>query len=307
MTWVKWDRCLASRKEGGLGIGSILGLNIELLFKWVLRFLNNNSDLWVNVIQSIHGVEGGINIANSKQPEIGNGADSRFWEDTWCGEQPLKAMFPRIYLLDTDKSCSIASRVRLLDWSSVLRRNPRGGSRDPSSGFSVASVRSLVDSHMLDTVNDSTRWNKNIPIKVNVFLWRLKLNKLPSRVNLDRRGIEIESILCPSCHEDIETINHSFFNYGMAKDLWSLLAKWWELDISVCSNIAEWFEWFDSLRVPSKVRLFLEGVTGTLMWSIWNYRNNLIFSPWRRLYGIPLSLNLFCGFLLEILHVILVG
>ncbi|GKE97727.1 hypothetical protein Tco_0021078, partial [Tanacetum coccineum] len=66
---------------------------------------------------------------------------------------------------------------------------------------------------------------------------------------------------------------------GMAKDLWSLLTKWWELDIPVCSNIAEWFEWLDSLRVPSKVRLFLEGVAGTLMWSIWNYRNNLIFSP----------------------------
>nr|GEW63151.1 RNA-directed DNA polymerase, eukaryota [Tanacetum cinerariifolium] len=65
----------------------------------------------------------------------------------------------------------------------------------------------------------------------------------------------------------------------MTKDLWSLLAKWWELDILVCSNIAEWFEWLDSLRVPSKVRLFLEGVAGTLMWSIWNYRNNLIFSP----------------------------
>ncbi|GKD47436.1 hypothetical protein Tco_1272081, partial [Tanacetum coccineum] len=110
-------------------------------------------------------------------------------EDTWFGEQPLKAVFPRIYLLDTDKRCSIASRVRPIDWSSILRRNPRGGvesfqfnalkdvtenisltdqrdswqwTLDSSTGFSITSVRSLVDSHMLDTVNEATRWNINI-------------------------------------------------------------------------------------------------------------------------------------------------
>nr|GEW71567.1 retrotransposon protein, putative, Ty3-gypsy subclass [Tanacetum cinerariifolium] len=141
----------------------------------------------------------------------------------------------------------------------------------------ISSVRSLVDSHILDTDNEVTRWNQNIPIKVNVFLWRLKLNKLSSRVNLDRRGIELGSLLFPSCLGVFETVNHSFFNCGMAKYLWSLLAKWWELDISVCGNIAKWYDWLGSLHVPSKVRLFLEGVVGTLMWSIWNFCNLLIF------------------------------
>nr|GEW44479.1 putative RNA-directed DNA polymerase, eukaryota, reverse transcriptase zinc-binding domain protein [Tanacetum cinerariifolium] len=152
MTWVKWDRCLASKKDGGLGIGSIFGLNIGLLFKLVWRFLiNNNLDLWVRVIKSIHDTDGGINIVtrchkysswrsilmsidNLKKKgidlysyctrKIGNGVDSKFWDDTWYGEQPFKVVFPRIYALDIDKGCSIASRVSLLDWSSVLRRPP---------------------------------------------------------------------------------------------------------------------------------------------------------------------------------------
>ncbi|GJS24023.1 RNA-directed DNA polymerase, eukaryota, reverse transcriptase zinc-binding domain protein [Tanacetum coccineum] len=137
-----------------------------------------------------------------------------------------------------------------------------------SVGFSVASVRLLIDSRTLDTDNVATRWNRSIPIKVNMFLWRLKLNKLPSRVNLDRRGIEVDYILCPSCLEDIETVNHSFFNCGLAKDLWALLAKWWELDIPICGSIVEWYDWLDSLYVSSKVRLLLEGMRGTLMWTI---------------------------------------
>ena len=151
-------------------------------------------------------------------------------------------------------------------------------SLDVSNGFSVASVRSLVDSHTLDVGSSATRWNNNIPIKVNIFLWRLSLNKLPSRMNLDRKGIEVDSLLCPTCHEDVETVNHTFYNCEMAKDLWALLARWWELDIPFCENISEWITWLDSSSLSSKARLFLDGVVGALLWSIWNFRNRLVFS-----------------------------
>ncbi|GJQ96540.1 hypothetical protein Tco_0007679 [Tanacetum coccineum] len=206
----------------------------------------------------------------TQDKHVGNDIDSRFWSDIWCGEQPLKVTFPLIYLLDSDKNCNIASRVCLNDWSSVLRHSPRGGvesnqfcdllniirgislsdqrdswqwSVDSAKGYTAASARSLIDSAILET-----------------------------------GGVDVESILCSICLEDLETVNHSFFNCGLAKDMWASLAKWWELDIPVCDNIAEWFVWLDSLRIPLKVLLILEGVGGTLMWSIWNFRNSLIFS-----------------------------
>ncbi|GKE05376.1 hypothetical protein Tco_1397394 [Tanacetum coccineum] len=50
-----------------------------------------------------------------------------FHRSTASSQKSLKEMFPRMYLLETDKRCSIASRVGLDDWSLVLRRNPRGG------------------------------------------------------------------------------------------------------------------------------------------------------------------------------------
>ncbi|GJS49668.1 hypothetical protein Tco_0599789 [Tanacetum coccineum] len=50
----------------------------------------------------------------------------------------------------------------------------------------------------------------------------------------------------------------------MAKDLWSLLAKWWELDILICANISDWCDWLDDVHVAAKARLILEGVGGLL-------------------------------------------
>ncbi|GKA71232.1 hypothetical protein Tco_0777371, partial [Tanacetum coccineum] len=80
------------------------------------------------------------------------------------------------------------------------------------------------------------------------------------------------------CLDDVESVNHLFFSCELAKVLWDLLAKWWELDIPVCANILEWYVWLYSLHVPSKVLSFLEGVGGTLLWSTWSFRNRLVFS-----------------------------
>ncbi|GKA48122.1 protein phosphatase, partial [Tanacetum coccineum] len=77
------------------------------------------------------------------------------------------------------------------------------------------------------------------------------LNKLSSRVNLDRRGTYVGLLLCPICMDDVETVNHIFFSCNMAKDLWSLFAIMVEIDISVW-HISEWFNWLDDLRVSSK-------------------------------------------------------
>ncbi|GJR21605.1 RNA-directed DNA polymerase, eukaryota, reverse transcriptase zinc-binding domain protein [Tanacetum coccineum] len=266
MTWVRWNKCLASKDLGGLGIGSIFGLNIGLLFKWIWRFFHYSSDLWARVIKNIYGPCGGINdtpgnhlshstwggilssIKRIKQKgidllsycvrKIGDGTSTRFWEDTWCGDQPLKITFPRIYQLDTDKDCFIINRISLQDLCSSFRRQPRGGaemaqflklqakienvvlsdqgdtwkwSLGSATCFLVASVRYLIDSKTLDTAPNATRWLRNIPIKVNIFIWRLMLNKLPSKVNLDKKGIDVGLILCPICQKDVKTINYIFF------------------------------------------------------------------------------------------------
>nr|GEY90329.1 RNA-directed DNA polymerase, eukaryota, reverse transcriptase zinc-binding domain protein [Tanacetum cinerariifolium] len=158
---------------------------------------------------------------------------------------------------------SLIQDVALSDFS-----DPWIWSVDASNGYTVASARTLIDSSILDVAPNATRWNRRIPNKVNVFIWKLMLNKLPARVNLDRRDIDVGSILCPICMEDVETANHIFLSCNMAKDLWSLFAKWWEIDILVCANISEWFVWLDDLAVSNKVRSFIDGVGDYLMWHI---------------------------------------
>nr|GEV94969.1 hypothetical protein [Tanacetum cinerariifolium] len=282
MSWVKWEKSLASINKGWLCIGSIFGLNIGLSFKWIWRLRNRPTDLWAQVIGIIYGHDGGITRSSSRwrkhsnwgiivssinrlkdkgvdllslcTRKLGNGVSISFWEDTWIWTSPFRSQFPRIYMLDTNKSCCIANRASLTsaDWfSRILRRTPRVGAElsqfealtaligsvhlidscdswqwrpNYTVGYTVASARALIDESILETDHVATRWNRNIPIKVNIFLWRLNLNKLPTRVNLERKGFVIGSSLCPLCHLDVKTANHLFFNCELARDLWSSLA-----------------------------------------------------------------------------------
>ncbi|GJW52034.1 RNA-directed DNA polymerase, eukaryota, reverse transcriptase zinc-binding domain protein, partial [Tanacetum coccineum] len=95
-----------------------------------------------------------------------------------------------------------------------------------SIGFSIALARGFIDDVILDVDFLATRRNRLVLAKVNIFFWRLNLKRIPTRVNLDRRCIDIGSVLFPVCDRDVETSNHLFFSCEMAVDLGVLVARW---------------------------------------------------------------------------------
>ncbi|GJX16437.1 RNA-directed DNA polymerase, eukaryota, reverse transcriptase zinc-binding domain protein [Tanacetum coccineum] len=218
MTWVTWKKCLASKEHGGLGHGSIFALNIALMFKWIWRFRVSCEDLWIKATK--HLTEKGIDILSLCKRKVGDKSSISVWDDDWCGDRPLKLQFPRVYALDDAKSYTVVERLKLLDWFSVFRRPPRGcdeilqytalractsqvtlssqkdgwiWSHGGSDDFFVASAHGFIDDVILDVDYVATRWNRLVPTKVNVFFWRLNLNRIPTRAKLDRRGIDIGS------------------------------------------------------------------------------------------------------------------
>nr|GEY59888.1 RNA-directed DNA polymerase, eukaryota [Tanacetum cinerariifolium] len=55
ITWAAWDKILASKKNGGLGVSSFHALNRALLLKWVWRFISQDGSLWFHIIQALYG------------------------------------------------------------------------------------------------------------------------------------------------------------------------------------------------------------------------------------------------------------
>ncbi|GJU00065.1 RNA-directed DNA polymerase, eukaryota [Tanacetum coccineum] len=143
--------------------------------------------------------------------------------------------------------------------------------------FTVASVRNLLDANSLPVVSSKTRWIKVVPIKVNIHAWKVKLDILPTRLNISKRGMDIESILCPLCEKNVESSSHIFFTCPISREIFRKVLLWWEIDVVMVSSYDEWLEWLLSIRLHSKHKELFEGVCYVLWWYIWNFRNKSIF------------------------------
>ncbi|GJY65577.1 RNA-directed DNA polymerase, eukaryota, reverse transcriptase zinc-binding domain protein [Tanacetum coccineum] len=299
---VKWETCLSSKAMGGLGIGKINGIDSGIGSN---RDGNSTHSPWYCIVQSLSKLQvKGIDLLALCTRSIGDGHLISFWNERWYRDRTFKEMFPRFYAWDVSKSCTVAQRIHIKDWPSVFRRPPRGGAKSIQlddlldiichvslsdsvdgwkweldiSGFSVSSAKSYIDDHTLLGSFTSTRWLRCIPIKVNTFIWKLRLDKLPTLANLDKIGIDVSSLLCPVCTAHVENVDNLFFSCGMAEDLWALLARWCALDIPEVSNIVEWYSWLAYAHVSKQARSILEGIVSTMLWYIWNFCNAWIFS-----------------------------
>ncbi|GJW99624.1 RNA-directed DNA polymerase, eukaryota, reverse transcriptase zinc-binding domain protein [Tanacetum coccineum] len=258
LTWVCWRKVMAQKQYDGLGVSSLYALNCALLFKWIWRFLSSQSGLWLSVIKAIHGSNGsldqplptctgcsiwitihkivtslkskGVDLLGFYKKVIGNCNNSNFCcvkvpKSRLCGffrRHPRggieESQFQKLSLLLSSVVLSSSSNY----WSWTL--NCHGD-------FSVKSVREEIDKNFPITSSSSMRWSKLLPIKLNVFAWRMFLDKLPTRINLFNRGLDIPCVLCPNCGNAVQSRNHLFFGCSMALDLFRLLGRWWNIDI----------------------------------------------------------------------------
>ncbi|GJS15889.1 hypothetical protein Tco_0410361 [Tanacetum coccineum] len=176
-SWFNWNKALASKKNGGIGVSSFFAINRALLFKWVWRFFSDGSSLWSTFIKALFGFHGaigltvkpnrrsiwsdilqavnslkdkGIDFLQFIRKKIGNGVNTSFWADSWIGSIPFKEKFPRLYALEESKSISVADKLGLSSLYLSFRRPPRGGIEQESFNLLCQSVRGLVLSNIED-------------------------------------------------------------------------------------------------------------------------------------------------------------
>ncbi|GKB23384.1 RNA-directed DNA polymerase, eukaryota [Tanacetum coccineum] len=259
---------------------------------------------WLSIIREIHSLKDrGVDLVSHCRIHVGNGLRTNFWKEVWIGDNPLCVLFPRIFALETNKDSSVA--VKLSSVTSSLRRPVRGGSESSQLSllqeyiegtilssledrwvwdlngegvFCVKDVRNLLDDVFLPKAPIATRWIKYVPIKLNVFAWKVHLNRLPTRVNLQHRGVLVSDPSCPICHSEDEDLAHLFFRCSLVTDIVRLVCRWWNIAWASIDSYSNWLHWFNAIRLSPKVNDLLEGVFYITWWSIWRFRNQVLFS-----------------------------
>ncbi|GJV58839.1 RNA-directed DNA polymerase, eukaryota, reverse transcriptase zinc-binding domain protein [Tanacetum coccineum] len=205
----------------GLGVSSFFALNRAFLFKWIWRFISNGSSLWPRFIKAIYGVRKAIDNAHTS-------SRSSLWLDiirefkilsnsVWL----LRLGILHLFLLLGESLVVVLRRSRLLvdNISSVFLSQSSNGwvwRLDSSGDFSEKSARCFIDDSF-SPKEVPIRWVKFVPIKDNIFDWKVCLDKVPTRLNLSLHGLDIPSVLCPLCSIVVKSTAHLLFFCHLAR------------------------------------------------------------------------------------------
>ncbi|KAJ0550121.1 putative RNA-directed DNA polymerase [Helianthus annuus] len=203
--WVRWEKIVASKKFGGLGVGGIKELNLALLLKWWWRLKSDPDQLWVKVVESIHhntrivnqipvkkssvgvwknivGVEKdfrkyGIMVGNKLVSNVGNGKKTMFWVDSWINGEPLKDRFPLLYQLVKNKKAKVWDCYRGcmggLIWDWEWNRTPIN--EDEKS--EMEALNTLLSQQAISDGDDKWRWKDEMDKGYTVRRIRQELSK----------------------------------------------------------------------------------------------------------------------------------
>jgi hypothetical protein len=123
-------------------------------------------------------------------------------------------------------------------------------------------------------------WKSFAPSKIIVFSWQLLLHRLPTTVNLAKRGvvgggIDSHCVLCPM---ELENKSQLFGSCAFASALWGKVFNWFGWNGLVSRDPIHIFV---KLNVGRGNGMRLQGLLAVwhaVVWAIWKTRNELIFN-----------------------------
>jgi hypothetical protein len=221
--------------------------------------------------------------------KIGNGAQTRFWEDVWLGETSLANQYPSLYNIVHYKNVSVAHVLAHTPLNIGFRRVLSGNTwavwlqlceKLMSVQLTQETDRFVwkltttglftVKSMYKDLMNDHTPylrkylWKIKFLLKIKIFMWFLSNKVLLTKDNLAKR-MWTGCTKCVFCGEQ-ETVEHLFISCTFAKLLWCTV----HFTFGICSPtyVTNMFgNWLNGVDRQSKAMIHI-GVSA-LCWAIW--------------------------------------
>ncbi|GJW54616.1 RNA-directed DNA polymerase, eukaryota, reverse transcriptase zinc-binding domain protein [Tanacetum coccineum] len=141
---------------------------------------------------------------------------------------------------------------------------------------------SFLDRYLSQSLPSSNyKWNNLLPSKVNITTWRISIQRLPTRINLDKRNVDLDSVRCPICDDALETEQHVFVSYNLAGKIWKDILNWWNIKSIVVSTLDDAINLAGKVTIKASHIKFFDAVVQTTLWLLWRYRNEFVFSAKR--------------------------
>lgn len=229
---------------------------------------------------------------------VNNGQEIPFWLDRWIGECSLYCLYPNLFQIASNQAITVAEAfpasssltlsfnkqltgVLLLEWHQLRQSISFTYKveydlitwRWTANGlFTVHSLYKWLEFGGIKNSYFNTIWKAKIPLKIKVFLWLLKQDRVLTKSNLIHRGWQGDPA-CLFCGA-VEISNHLFITCPYTKSIWSWIANHngFTFNYESVEDL-----WLIDCCISLKDKLFVKLVRASTLWSIWLARNKVCF------------------------------
>lgn len=211
------------------------------------------SYVWRSILKGIKVLKMGIIW------RVGNGTNIRIWEDPWIpdsstrrpstlqGSNQVRLVSELLNTHDGTWNCSLVRSVFNPNDAKHILQIPIFGQWDDKmawhydsrgmfsvkSAYKVAALAADMDRQAGPALGDrGSLWEQNVwkkvwkldcPPKVHHFLWRVGHDSLPTRMNIERKHIDLDT-RCAICNSFFENGGHLFVSCSEVKKAWRVLS-----------------------------------------------------------------------------------
>ena len=120
-------------------------------------------------------------------------------------------------------------------------------------------------------------WKTPALPSAQIIAWRVLINSIATKANLERRGILVDTNLCSFCRMTVESTNHMFFYCRIAWLVWNQCYTC--LGIASVDHVVPTahFLHFILLNAPVQVNVVWNCVWIAVVSELWKHRNKHIF------------------------------
>jgi hypothetical protein len=229
----KWNIICRPKDQGGLGIEVLDIKNKSLLSKWLYKLLNEEG-IWQELLTKKYLHSKTLSQVSEKPTDspfwkglmkvkeefltrgsfvVGNGMNTRFWEDIWLGDKSLAEEYPSLYNIVNHKNVTVENVLAANPLNISFRRTLNGNKWErwthllhrlilvqlndnedrftwnltESGVFSVKSMyNDLLSGHTVSLKKHI--WKLKVPLKIKIFMWFLHKKVILTKDNLAKRN-----------------------------------------------------------------------------------------------------------------------
>ncbi|XP_071741928.1 uncharacterized protein [Rutidosis leptorrhynchoides] len=297
-------------QNGGLGVENF---NTSFLY----------NSVWSNIVKFENYIDSlGVVFRSSFIKHIGDGASTSFWDDVWLGTFSLKNRFKRLFRLETEAGVKVKDRIawdgskwvgrwnwartimgrtqaELDELNSLLLQVPYrpdvadywAWNQGHDGLFTARKLNELLETKVLHSNHSTLDTLKNsfIPKKVELFVWRARKGRLPTLPELNKRGIDVNSVRCPICDEDIENLDHALLSCKLTSDIWSKILEWWNMGTLPSGGIQGLLIGETGQCLSDVGKTIWQGVIWMVCYLVWKNRNEKVFR--NKCWNVPVAVS----------------